>query len=144
MENVYYNIFREHMMGQPILGDIDNIKQINRDMVVDFHRANYYGENMVIVGTGGISHQQLIDLVEKNFQNLPRKSGVPKRNSERPIYNPGLLFIRDDEMVNSNVGLFYDAPSWNHPDFYSFLILQRIFGSYNIERHASHLNDVKK
>ena len=57
MENVYYNIFREHMMGQPILGDIDNIKQINRDMVVDFHRANYYGENMVIVGTGGISHQ---------------------------------------------------------------------------------------
>ena len=25
MENVYYNIFREHMMGQPILGDIDNI-----------------------------------------------------------------------------------------------------------------------
>ncbi len=25
MENVYYNIFREHMMGMPILGDIDNI-----------------------------------------------------------------------------------------------------------------------
>jgi predicted Zn-dependent peptidase len=37
MENVYYNIFREHMMGQPILGDIDNIYQINRDMIVDFH-----------------------------------------------------------------------------------------------------------
>lgn len=37
MENVYYNIYREHMMGQPILGDIDNIYQINRDMVVDFH-----------------------------------------------------------------------------------------------------------
>ena len=36
MENVYYNIYREHMMGQPILGDIDNIYQINRDMVVDF------------------------------------------------------------------------------------------------------------
>jgi hypothetical protein len=25
------------MMGQPILGDIDNIYQINRDMIVDFH-----------------------------------------------------------------------------------------------------------
>lgn len=25
MENVYYNIYKEHMMGQPILGDIDNI-----------------------------------------------------------------------------------------------------------------------
>ena len=64
MENVYFNIYREHMMGQPILGDIDNIRQINRDMVVDFHRRNYYGENLVVVGTGAINHQQLVDLVE--------------------------------------------------------------------------------
>lgn len=64
MENVYYNIYREHMMGQPILGDIDNIYQINRDMVVDFHANNYYGDNMVIVGTGNINHDQLVDLCE--------------------------------------------------------------------------------
>ena len=25
MENVYFNIYREHMMGHPILGDYDNI-----------------------------------------------------------------------------------------------------------------------
>ena len=59
MEGVYYNCYREHMMGQPILGDINNIRQINRDMVVDFHATNYFGENMVIVGTGKIAHQQL-------------------------------------------------------------------------------------
>lgn len=64
MENVYYNIFREHMMGQPILGDIDNIYSITRDMVVDFHATNYFGENMVIVGTGNIEHQKLVDLCE--------------------------------------------------------------------------------
>jgi len=64
MENVYYNIYREHMMGQPILGDIDNIYQIDRDMVTGFYHENYYGENMVIVGTGDIPHDQLVDLVE--------------------------------------------------------------------------------
>ena len=144
MENVYYNIFREHMMGQPILGDIDNIYQITRDMVVEFHQTNYYGENMVIVGTGAVPHQQIVDLAERHFHTMPSKAVRPKRNSERPIYNPGLLFIRDDEMVNSNVGVFYDAPSWKDPDFYAFLLLQRIYGSFNIERNASHLNDVKK
>lgn len=56
MENVYYNIFREHMMGQPILGDIDNIRAITRDMVVDFHKRFYFGENLVVVGTGNIDH----------------------------------------------------------------------------------------
>jgi predicted Zn-dependent peptidase len=72
MENVYYNIYREHMMGQPILGDIDNIRQISRDMVVDFHATNYFGENMVIVGTGNVSHQQLVDLAEQHFGTVQR------------------------------------------------------------------------
>lgn len=57
MESVYFNIFRDHMMGQPILGDIDNIYEITRDMVVDFHDTNYFGENMVIVGTGDLKHE---------------------------------------------------------------------------------------
>ena len=51
-------------MGQPILGDIDNIREITRDMIVDFHSRNYFGENMVIVGAGAIGHNQLVDLVE--------------------------------------------------------------------------------
>ena len=38
--------------------------------------------------------------------------------------------IRDDEMVNANVGVFYDAPGVSHPDYYSFLLLKHIIGSY--------------
>lgn len=144
MENVYYNIYREHMMGQPILGDIDNIRMLNRDMVTNFKAANYYGNNMVIVGTGAVDHQQLVDLAEKHFSSIPRTSNVPKHGLEKPIYNPGLLMIRDDEMYNSSVGVFYDAPGWKHPDFYSFLLLQRMFGNYQIDKHAEHLNEVTK
>ena len=64
MENVYYNIYRDHMMGQPILGDIDNIRQINQDMVLEFYRRNYFGKNIVVVATGAVEHQQVVDLVE--------------------------------------------------------------------------------
>lgn len=52
--------------------------------------------------------------------------------------------IRDDEMVNSNVGVFYDAPKYGHEDYYAFLLLKHMFGSYSIEKNAEHLNDVKK
>lgn len=27
-----------------------------------------------------------------------------------------------------NIGLFYEAPPWNHPKYYDFLILQRLLG----------------
>ena len=65
-------------------------------------------------------------------------------NLEKAVFNPGLLMIRDDEMVNSSIGVFYDAPSWKHEDFYSFLMLQRMIGSYEINTHSTHLNDVQK
>lgn len=56
MEYVYSNIYQDHMMGMPILGGIDNIYKITRNMVTDFHTRNYFGENLVIVGTGNVDH----------------------------------------------------------------------------------------
>lgn len=53
-------------------------------------------------------------------------------NLNKAVFNPGLLMIRDDEMANSSIGVFYDAPSWKHEDFYAFLLLQRMIGSYEI------------
>jgi hypothetical protein len=63
---------------------------------------------------------------------------------DKAVYVPALLFIRDDEMINSNVGVFYDAPSVKHEDYYAFLLLKHMFGSYRVDKHAEHLNDVKK
>ena len=56
MENVYFNVYRDHMMGLPILGVIDNIYEISRDMIVEFHKRMYYGENLMVIGTGNIDH----------------------------------------------------------------------------------------
>lgn len=70
MENVYFNIYREHMMGQPILGDLDNIKSITQDQILDYYERNYYGKNLVVVATGNVRHDEIVDLVEKNFGKM--------------------------------------------------------------------------
>lgn len=45
---------------------------------------------------------------------MQKSSNSEKKNKNRPVYIPAMLFIRDDEMYNSNVGVFYDAPSIKH------------------------------
>ncbi len=146
LENVYYNAYREHMMGQPILGDRGNIKSVTRDMVTHFHTSNYYGENMIIVGTGDVEHSEVVDMAKLYFGNCSQKppEGAKRDGTERPIFIPGLSMIRDDEMENCCVGIFYNAPSWMHEDYYSFLLLERIFGTYAAEQHMDQLNDVTK
>lgn len=52
--------------------------------------------------------------------------------------------MRDDEMYNANVGVFFDAPSVNHEDYYSFQLLKHMIGDYDIQKHAEHLNDCQK
>lgn len=43
-------------MGLPILGSIENIKTISRDMIVKYHDDNYVGENIIIAGCGNLTH----------------------------------------------------------------------------------------
>lgn len=52
--------------------------------------------------------------------------------------------MRDDEMYNANVGVFYDAPTPSHEDYYSFQLLKHMIGDYDIQKNAEHLNDTQK
>ena len=144
IENAHFNIYREHMMGQPIKGDRDNTQAINVDHLREFHSTNYFGDNIVIVGAGNIPHDEFVSQVSSAFASLPKATAGKIKGKERPIYIPALLFARDDEMVNSNVGVFYDAPTIKDSDYYGFLLLKNMFGDYRIDKHAGHLNDVKK
>lgn len=144
LQACHYNAYREHMIGQPSRGDRDNLPSLTVDQVRDFHASTYTGDNIVIVGSGNVAHEELVDLVETHFSGVPKSSGSATPNTEKPVYTPALLFMRDDEMVNSNVGVFYDAPSIRDPDYYAFELLKRVFGTFRIEKNAEHLNDVLK
>ena len=46
-------------MALPILGKITNMYSITRDMIVDYHNNNYFGENFIVIGAGNIKHEDL-------------------------------------------------------------------------------------
>ena len=131
-------------MGQPIKGDRDLTQSLGADHLRDYYAANYTGKNVVVVATGDVNHAQIVDAVEQHFSSIPLESSVPTKNTEKAIYIPALLMMRDDEMINSNVGVFYDAPPVGHEDYYAFSLMKNMFGRYRIDEHAEHLNDVHK
>ena len=144
IEACHYNAYRDHMMGQPIRGDPDNLQNLSSDMLQAFRAANYTGENIVIVGTGAVDHDAFVDQVSEAFGALQQSTDEAQVNSDACIYTPALLMMRDDEMYNANVGVFFDAPSVNHQDFYQFQLLKHMIGDFEIQKHAEHLNDVGK
>lgn len=146
LENAHYNSFRDHIMGQPTRGDRDNLQNLTIGDIQKFHSENYHGDNIVIVGTGNVSHQELVDQVEAHFGGVAQRpqNDAGASNGGKAVYTPSLLMVRDDEMINSNVGVFYNAPHWGHKDFAAFWLLKSVFGEYNVMDHTEHLNDCLK
>lgn len=143
LEAAHFNSFRDHMLGQPKRGDPDNLQNISVDMLNSFRADNFTGENMVVVGTGSVDHDALVDMVKEGFGSVQQTSSSAGAD-EKCVYVPALLMMRDDEMYNANVGVFFDAPSVNHEDYYQFQLMRHMIGNYSIERNAEHLNDVSK
>lgn len=143
LEAVHFNSFRDHMMGQPIKGDADNVQNLTADILNEFRSKNYIGDKMVIVGTGAVEHDAFVEQVEAAFGGI-QGTGPEQENSDKSVYTPSLLMMRDDEMYNANVGVFFDAPSVNHEDYYSFELLRHMIGDYDIQKNAEHLNDTQK
>lgn len=70
LENAHFNSFRDHMLGQPIKGEADQIGNLTVDDIASFKAANYFGNNLVVVGTGNINHDQFVDLVNNAFGTI--------------------------------------------------------------------------
>lgn len=132
IENVHFNAFRDSTLGTPVRGDRDNVGNLTSDDLHRFRENNWTGENIVVVGTGNVNHQELVDLVEQHFGSINRSSNFDRSTIGAAPFTPALLFARDDEMVNANVGVFYDAPTFSHRDYWAFQLLTRVFGEYEI------------
>lgn len=70
MEAVHFNCFRDHMIGSPILGDIDNIQNVNKKMIEEYYHSNYVGKNLIVIGTGAVNHEEFVKTVAEKFGKM--------------------------------------------------------------------------
>ena len=62
LETTHYTAFRKQAMGLPILGMLNNVPKINRDMIVNFHNEQYVGKNIIVTGAGRVDHDELVNI----------------------------------------------------------------------------------
>mmetsp|Transcript_6035 Transcript_6035/g.6622 ORF Transcript_6035/g.6622 Transcript_6035/m.6622 type:complete len:523 (-) Transcript_6035:167-1735(-) len=143
LEGIHYTSYRDHMMGQPIYGIRENIGLITQDMIKEYHATHYIGPNIAVVGAGNVEHKQLVELSEKIFGGVASQSptGLEVKNAEKPYFTPSILSMRDDEMVNVNVGVFFEAPSWHDEDHFAMRMFEKVLGEYTQDKYTgAHLN----
>ncbi|CCJ29609.1 unnamed protein product [Pneumocystis jirovecii] len=124
-------------------------KQIEEVVFDHLHATAYQGhplgsDRMVLVGAGGVSHEQLVELAEKYFSNLPTSPNPVNIGSSRgaaPKFVGSEVRIRDDTSPTANIAIAVEGVSWKHPDYWIMLVMQAIVGNWDRTLgSASHLS----
>jgi predicted Zn-dependent peptidase len=90
-------VFGSHALGRPVIGTADVISTVSRRAIGSYHRAMYVGSNIVVSAAGNITHERLLELLERSARESAAAPGVPRvRRALSQPPPPGLRFQRKD------------------------------------------------
>ncbi|KHJ36147.1 putative mitochondrial processing peptidase beta mitochondrial precursor [Erysiphe necator] len=132
-DHLHATAFQGQPLGRTILGPAENIRSIQKEDLVNYIKTNYTADRMVLVGAGGVSHAQLVDLAEKHFSNLPsaKLSNTLQENKVKPKFWGSEVRLRDDTLPTANIAIAVEGVSWKDPDYFTALITQAIVGNWD-------------
>lgn len=132
-DHLHATAYQGQSLGLTILGPDANINKLTRSDLTTYVQQHYSPSRMVLVGAGGVDHDQLCALGEQLFTHLPKASSTTKK---QPSYKPADFVgsevrIRDDTMSQAHIAVAVGGVGWNHPDHIPLLVAQTIAGSWD-------------
>lgn len=136
-DHLHATAFMNQPLGRTILGPKENIQSITRDDLTNYIKTNYTADRMVLVGSGGVKHEELVQLAEKYFANVPSQPPTYKMNAvaaaqkEKPDFVGSEVRIRDDTIPTANIAIAVEGVSWKDDDYFTALVTQAIVGNWD-------------
>lgn len=132
-DHLHATAFQGQPLGRTILGPKENIQSIQRDDLVGYIKQNYTADRMVLVGAGGVPHEQLVRLAEKHFSDLPSEphGSSASVQKKRPDFVGSEVRMRDDTIPTAHIAIAVEGVSWNDDDYFTALVTQAIVGNWD-------------
>ena len=131
-ENLAEALLPGHELGRPIGGTEATINAVTRDAVFEYYKKHYIPENLVITVAGGVSHEEVLKLVEAELDRVGWNGlATPNgRRSQEPVSvqasEVGRLIKKD--VAQANVLIGYQSIHGAHPDRYALGIMNTVLG----------------
>ncbi|EME46793.1 hypothetical protein DOTSEDRAFT_52171 [Dothistroma septosporum NZE10] len=136
-DHLHATAFQNQALGRTILGPKENIQSISRNDLENYIKTNYTADRMVLVGAGGVPHDQLVQLAEKYFSKIPAYNPNAQDNAyvrgldSKPDFVGSEVRIRDDTMPTANIAIAVEGVSWKDDDYFTALVTQAIVGNWD-------------
>jgi zinc protease len=119
-------LYGDHPYSRRSEGSEESLTTITRDDLVAFHQRNFTRSNLIVGVVGAISPDELAQLLDKVFGNLPEKAQL------QPVSDAKLAFEQttrvDYALPQTSISMVYPGVRRQDPDFFPAYIMNHILG----------------
>jgi predicted Zn-dependent peptidase len=115
-----------HPLGRPILGTPETVKKFNRDALFTRFQNWFAPDHLVITAAGHVTHDQVLDLVKREFGALKPAGHGDSNGAPRTQAPIRLETKRDLEQAHICIGV--PSVPLVHQDRFGFAVLNNLLG----------------
>ena len=119
-------LFKNHALGNPILGTEDTVRSFRSADLVNFTSRNYKSHKIVFAVAGNFTERQVLDLATKYFSGYRRRTGVDTRQKFKS-YRPSTITVKKHN-AQCHYMMGTVAHSLHHKDRIKMVLLNNILG----------------
>lgn len=120
------NFWKDHPLGNPILGTPQSVKRFDQDKIRSFYSAVYAPSNLIVTAAGNLTHDGLVNLSREHLECLP---SAPPAVEEQVPATHARIALRNKKALEQ-VHLCLGVPSYPlpHPERFSCYVLNTLLG----------------
>ena len=136
-DNLQEAAFAGQPLGRPVLGSEGSIETITADDLHAWLRVQYAPGGLLLVAAGKLEHEELVDLAEKVFGDMPHGE-IPI--AQRACFVGGRTFERW-KGEQAHIALAMPAPAWGAADAYASQLFADVVGGGTSSRLFQQLRE---
>jgi zinc protease len=125
-EEVAAAAFKSHSYHWPVIGWMSDISSIERSGILNHYKAYYSPDNAVIVVSGDVQADEIIEKIKASFGDISPASGRVVVTSKETEQKGERRISLKREAELPYIITVYHTPSFPHPDSYALEVLEMI------------------
>ncbi len=143
-EEVIATAFKNNPYRWPVIGWMEDLKNVTRDDLMDYYRKHYIPNNAFIVIAGNVDVHEVMAKIKREFGPIPKGPEIGKLNIQEPVQKGEKRVYINKEAELPYVISAYKTPNVLDEDSYALDVLAGVLSGGKSGRIYRSLVDEKR
>lgn len=132
-DHLHMAAFRDHPLGDTILGPEENIRGIDRADLQRYISTHYSGHRMVVSAAGAVKHDEIVNMISSSFTNFSRDPTTADQlvDANPAIFTGSEIRVESEDTPLVHLAIALKGAAWADSNSFPLMVLQSLLGSWN-------------